>query len=89
MKIKDISISSVRLGANWRVLDANQVIKHGLPLEEMTIEPLGEYSPDDTVVYSGLYVYLQGLGEPNPNRDGTPASIRQKIRKIYGRGSVR
>lgn len=65
MQISDISLAEVRSGTNWRVTNWEEVAGRDLPLEELEIEPLGEYQSRDGVVYSGLTVHLAVEGEPD------------------------
>jgi hypothetical protein len=64
MRIRDITHVDIRSGKNWRVLNPDAVLQDGFPMEDLKIEPLGKYAPDDTLVYSGISVYLKEHGEP-------------------------
>ena len=64
MQIKDITINDIRTGKNWRVPDPDSMLDEDFPLEDLEIEPLSSYEPSDTLVYTGIYVYLKDLGEP-------------------------
>lgn len=64
MKIADITINDIRAGKNWRVLDPDALLQEEFPMEDLDIEPLQEYSPSDTLVYSGICVFLKDVGEP-------------------------
>jgi hypothetical protein len=64
MKIKDINVDDVRAGMNWRVLNPDKLLEPDFLMEDLEIEPLGQYIPSDTLVYSGIWVYLKDLGEP-------------------------
>ena len=64
MRIKDITHADVRAGRNWRVLNPDAQLQDGFHTEELEIEPLDKYAPSDTLVYSGVSVYLKVLGEP-------------------------
>ena len=64
MKIKDITLDDIRCGKNWRVINIEKFTSESLKMEELEIEPLENYGPEDTLVYSGLSVYLKELGEP-------------------------
>ncbi len=57
-------MEDIREGKNWRVLNPDALLQDGFLMEELEIEPLGDYKPSDTLVYSGLWVYLKDLGEP-------------------------
>jgi hypothetical protein len=63
LQIKDITVAEIKAGKNWRVLNPDALLDHA-PMECLEIEPLGQYKASDTVVYSGISVYLKGLGEP-------------------------
>jgi hypothetical protein len=63
MQIKDITLADIQAGKNWRVLNPNALFDD-FPMECLQIEPLGRYTMSDKVVYSGILVYLKGLGQP-------------------------
>ena len=82
MRIKDITHADVRAGRNWRVLNPDAQLQDGFHTEELEIEPLDKYAPSDTLVYSGVSVYLKVLGEPRTGlldrRDGSSRNRRTK-----------
>ena len=55
MRISDISLDDIRQGKNWKLLDPDEFLG-SLPMEEMSIEPLERFGPEDYVVYSAIYV---------------------------------
>ena len=63
LQIKDITVAEIKQGKNWRVLNPDALLDD-VPLECLEIEPLDQYTASDTVVYSGIHVYLKGLGQP-------------------------
>ncbi|MEM7353534.1 MAG: hypothetical protein AAF657_22240, partial [Acidobacteriota bacterium] len=64
MLIQDIDVGDVKLGKVWRVVDDEEdQLMDSFPLG-LNVEPLGEYSPEDTVVYSGMAIYIRGESEP-------------------------
>jgi hypothetical protein len=75
-QIKDITIAEIKAGKNWKVLNPDALLDD-VPMECLEIEPLGQYTASDTVVYSGIYVYLKGLGQP---RSGLLAGLLGKAK---------
>jgi RNA recognition motif-containing protein len=68
LQIKDITIAEIKAGKNWRVLNPDALLDD-VPMESLRIEPLGQYITSDTVVYSGIYVYLKGFGDRKSLRE--------------------
>ena len=51
-------------------------------MECLQIEPLGQSTVNDTVVYSGIHVYLKRAAL-NRSLFGTPAAHRRELAKRY------
>ena len=78
LQIKDITVAEIKAGKNWKVLNPDALLDD-TAMECLEIEPLGQYTTSDTVVYSGISVYLKGLGQP---RSGLLAAL-------FGRAKTR
>ena len=55
MKIKDVALSEIASGKNWKIV-LDDEFDFDLPLEEWMIEDAAEFSVDDMVAYSAVYV---------------------------------
>jgi hypothetical protein len=64
MRIKDIELSDVAGGKNWRLSGVDKDRWWEEPMEEWEIEPAPALGPDDHAVYSAVYVLDDGKVEP-------------------------
>ena len=55
MKIKDVTLSEISSGINWKVL-VDDEFDFDLPLEDWDIEDTAEFERYDTIAYSAVYV---------------------------------
>ena len=55
MKIKDVTLSEISSGINWKFL-VDDEFDFDLPLEDWDIEDTAEFEMDDTIAYSAVYV---------------------------------
>jgi len=63
MRIRDITLSDVANGRNWRLTgQGNDRLEQ--PMEEWPIEPAPVLQGDDLAVYSAVYVLEDGTVEP-------------------------
>jgi hypothetical protein len=56
MRIKDITLRDIRAGLNWRVTRSQDREWPDQPIEEWQIDHADRIAPNDSVVYSGVYV---------------------------------
>lgn len=62
MKINEITVEQIREGKNWKVVNSNEFAE--LELEDMQIAEQVEFSADDYVVYSAIFVTDAGSLTP-------------------------
>lgn len=60
MRIKDIQLTEVKRGTNWRLMEADEEAWRETPMEEWRIEPAEPHRATDHAVYSGPYVLENG-----------------------------
>jgi hypothetical protein len=64
MRIRDIQIADIVAGKNWKVGNTNEFDWENERLEALPIVEAVEFEPEDEIVYSGVYVTLNGVVEP-------------------------
>jgi len=64
MQIKDITIEDIRQGKNWKAQSPEDFWWQDNPLEDLSIVEATEFEPEDTIIYSVIYVI--GDGEVKP-----------------------
>jgi hypothetical protein len=64
MRIRDISITDIAQGKNWKVLSTENFDWENNRLEALPIAEATEFEPEDEIVYSGVYVTHNGEVEP-------------------------
>ena len=56
MRIKDISVSDIKEGRNWKVLSPEDIDWDNILLEETPIEECFDFDDEDLIVYSAIFV---------------------------------
>jgi hypothetical protein len=64
MIIKDITLSDIRSGINWKLVNVDCDLDDDLPMENWSIEPCNSFTSNDTIVYSGVSVTDKGIATP-------------------------
>ncbi len=64
MRIKDIKLTEVKRGTNWRLVETDEEAWRDTPMEEWRIERAEPLRVTDHAVYSGAYVLENGSVEP-------------------------
>lgn len=60
MRIKDIKLTEVKRGTNWRLVETDEEAWRVSPMEEWRIEPAEPLRGTDHAVYSAAYVLENG-----------------------------
>lgn len=64
MRIKDIKLTEVKRGLNWRLVGTDNKRWFDEPMEEWEIEPAAPLQTSDYAVYSGVFVLENGQVQP-------------------------
>ena len=79
MRIRDIPLAEIRAGRNWRLRSTQDPTWPEQPLEDWQIEAADTVEPEDSVIYSGVYVVEE------PRFNVTPIVLVKELQGLdYG-----